>query len=146
MNSEQINKILKRHLRHNFRGVYPSDKIPIPKGPFPYAIIVNTDKSGGPGKHWQALWIKSADNVDFFDSFGNDASGTIKDFLSNFKNVEKNNNKIQLDFEISCGPYVIYFILSRFRGISLINTVKSLLQQQFPDAFVKFYVHNLIKL
>src|SRR5882724_11846393 len=144
MDSEQINIILKRHLRHYFRGVYASDKIPFPKAPFPYAIIVNTDKSGEPGKHWQAIWIKSASSVEFFDSFGNEATGKIKEFLKIFSNVEKNNRKIQLNFEISCGPYVIYFIVNKFRGLSLNQIIRNLKRQQFPDTFVKFFVHNLI--
>jgi hypothetical protein len=146
MDSEQINKILKRHVRHCFRGVYASDTIPFPKGPYPYALIVNTDKSGEPGKHWQAIWIKSASSVDFFDSFGNEATGKIKNYLKMFKNVEKNKIKIQLNYEISCGPYVIYFIINRFRGLSITQIVRNLKRQQFPDTFVKFFVHNLIKL
>jgi hypothetical protein len=146
MNSEQINKILKRHLRHYFRGVYASDTIPSPKEPFPYAIIVNTDKAGQPGEHWQAIWIESLSRVEFFDSFGNEASGNIRNFLQNFKTIKQNKKKIQLNLEISCGPYVIYFLIFRFRGISLIQIVKNLKKQLFPDTFVKFFVHSLIKL
>jgi hypothetical protein len=146
MNSNQINKILKRHLRQYFRGVHASDAIPMNSAPYPYAVVVNTDKMGNPGEHWQAIWILSPDKVEFFDSFGNAPKGNIKTFIQKFKKNEKNAIKLQKNFEISCGPYVIYFLINRFRGHSLKTIVKNLHKQIFPDVFVKFFVHNLLKL
>jgi hypothetical protein len=146
MNSLQINKILKRYLRQYFRGVHASDGIPPLSGPYPYAVVVNTDKAGEPGKHWQAIWILSDIHAEFFDSFGNDPKGNIKMFIQKFKKVEKNTIKLQKNFEISCGPYVIYFLINRFRGYSLKTIVNNLHKQIFSDVFVKFFVHILLKL
>jgi len=146
MNSIQINKILKRHLRQYFRGVHASDAIPSVSEPYPYALVVNTDKAGEPGKHWQAVWILSDIHAEFFDSFGNDPKGHIKMFIQKFKKVENNKIKLQKNFEISCGPYVIYFLINRFIGHSLKRIVYTLNKQMLPDVFVKFFLYNLLKL
>jgi len=146
MNSIQINKILKRHLQQYFRGVHASDAIPSVSEPYPYALVVNTDKAGEPGEHWQAIWVLSPKKVEFFDSFGNEPKGNIKIFIQKFKKNEKNTIKLQKNFEISCGPYVIYYLINRFKGHSLQKIVNNLHKQIFPDVFVKFFVHNLLKL
>jgi len=146
MNSLQINKILKHYLRQYFRGVYASDAIPPLSAPYPYALVVNTDIAGEPGEHWQAIWILSDIHAEFFDSFGNEPKGNIKLFMHTFKKIEKNVKKLQKNFEISCGPYVRYFLINRFMGNSLQKIVNNLHKQIIPDVFVKFFLHNLLKL
>ena len=146
MNSLQINKILKRHLRQYFRGVHASDAIPKVSPPYPYALVVNTDKTGQPGEHWQAIWISSSGSAEFFDSFGNAPKGNIKLFMQQFIKLEINKIKLQENFEISCGPYVIYFLINRFRGLSLRKIAINLNRQIYPDTFVKLFIHNLLKL
>jgi hypothetical protein len=145
MDSHQIDVILSKVLgKKRFRGVYASDKIPTLVGPFPYGLVINTDKEGQPGKHWQALWAMSANHVEFFDSFGDAPRGPIKEFLSDKKKVMKNKTKVQANYEISCGPFVIYYLIQRSKGHSIIDIVNKLFKNKFIDTFVKLFVSNLL--
>ena len=52
--------------------------------------------------------------------------------------------KIQNNYEISCGPYVIYFLINRFKVVSFKKIIKTLKKYKYSDSFVKFYVYNLL--
>jgi hypothetical protein len=145
MNNHQINKILKRVMGEHFRGVFPRDGLPPILGPFPYGLVVNTDKLGAPGRHWQAIWMHSSTTAEFFDSFGDEPKGEIKTYLANL-NLIKNNKKIQANYEISCGPFVIYYLLQKMRRKTLEKVVKYLSNRKFVDTYVKLFVNSLLKL
>ncbi|GBN88411.1 hypothetical protein AVEN_170569-1 [Araneus ventricosus] len=70
MNGNEIHFILSRdpYTSPLFRGVFSSDTIPMLKEKS--AIVVNADKSSEPGSHWLAFY-QEADDIDFFDSYGN---------------------------------------------------------------------------
>ena len=54
-----------------FQGVFSSDQLPKRPSVFPYAIIVNTDISTGPGKHWVSFYFESKSSIpEYFDSYG----------------------------------------------------------------------------
>jgi len=144
MNSDQINIILKRTLgRRHFRGVFASDNIPALMGPYPHGLVVNTDKMGEKGRHWQAIWANSPTNVEFFDSFGDAPSGQIKKYLEGFS-VTKNKKRVQANYEISCGPFVIYYLIKKCTGLSMKEIVNALSRKKFVDAHVKLFVQTLI--
>jgi hypothetical protein len=144
MDSHQIDVILSKVLgKKRFHGVFPSDKIPMLMGPFPFGLVINTDKEGQPGKHWQALWATSTNQVEFFDSFGDAPRGPIEEFLSD-KKVIKNKTKVQANYEISCGPFVIYYLIQKSSGLQMIDIVNKLLKKKFVDTFVKLFVSNLL--
>jgi hypothetical protein len=149
MDSNQIDAILSQILgRRRFRGVYPSDRIPFFRAaPFPYGLVINTDIQGQPGKHWQAIWVLSQERVEFFDSFGDGPRSLIKNYLNNhFKIINENKKKVQKDYEISCGPFVIYFLVKRSRdNKSMDEIVMGLMKKnKFSDAYVKLFVHSLV--
>jgi hypothetical protein len=145
MNNHQIEVILKRVMGKKFRGVFPSDIIPPIAPPYPYGFVVNTDKQSEPGRHWQAIWMLSPDSAEFFDSFGEEPRGTIKHFLA-AKKIIKNNKKVQASYEISCGPFVVYFLTLRSKGQTMEKIVARLGRHKFVDSFVKLFVSNLTKL
>ena len=94
MNSLQLAKILHRspYTKRNFIGVFSVDKLPIKIKKFPACLVINTDKSGKPGKHWVAMHIKNSWTAEFFDSFGRAPQWEIQKWLLNrmFKNVDWN--------------------------------------------------------
>lgn len=148
MNSEQISQILNRALGPKiFGGVYAANEIPqkFLQGPFPNMFVVNTDKYGQPGKHWQAIFILGKNKLEFFDSFGEAPVGDISNFTKNFPNLKVNKVRVQANYELSCGPHVIYFLINRSRGISFENIIKALTDNKFKDTYVKFFVHSLVK-
>jgi hypothetical protein len=145
MNNHQIEVILKKAMGKKFRGVFASDLIPPIAPPFPYGLVVNTDKQSEPGRHWQAIWMLSPNSAEFFDSFGEEPHGTIKNFLTT-KKIIKNMKKVQANYEISCGPFVVYYLTLRSKGQTMEKIVARLTRHKFVDTFVKLFVSNLSKL
>ena len=122
-----------------FIGVYPSDTaIPTLKN-YPRGFVVNTDPIGQPGKHWQAVWVVNSASAEFFDSFGDEPKENLKKYLKKYKNVLK-NTKIQNDY----GPFVIYFLINRFKNIHFKNIIKTHKKYKYSDSFVKLFVFNLL--
>jgi hypothetical protein len=111
MNTLEINNVLKYY--KNFKGVYPLDKIPnINKG----SIIINTDVSSGPGKHWVAITINSR-NSEYFDSFGLPPIHVhIIKFLNKFDGYCYNNITLQNINSTTCGNYCVVYVSLRCRG------------------------------
>ena len=145
MNSDQLTSILRGALGSKFKGVYAADATLPQATSYPYGFVVNTDPSSKPGKHWQAIWCVNNAEAEFFDSFGDPTMrDNIKNYLSKYKKIEKNLKKIQKNYETSCGPHVVYFLLKRNLGVSFRNIINSLENRQFADVFVKFFVSNLI--
>jgi hypothetical protein len=144
MNSDQIHTILHRILGPRlFHGVYPADGIPSPTTTFPYGIVVNTDKEGQPGKHWQAIWMLSHNKAEFFDSFGDPPRGAIAEYFKGI-DISVNNKKVQANYEISCGPFVIYYLVQRARGLRMGDIIARLLRNKFVDTYVKLFVQSLL--
>jgi hypothetical protein len=148
MNSIQINNILKSNRKSSrcFKGVFASNNIEVKDDEkFPIAIVANTDKMGEKGTHWVAFFIKNKNNIEYFDSFAEKPNNDIEKFLGKFENVKVNSKKIQSYFDISCGPYVIYFIVERCKGVTFESIIRKLYNKNpYADSFVKLFVHNLI--
>ena len=144
MNSNDIEKILSNLMKQFFRGVYPSDARFPHQAPYPFGFVVNTDPYGSIGKHWQAIWVVNNNNVEFFDSFGDEPKGNVKSFLNKFTKNIKNTKKIQSNNEISCGPFVMYYLLQRTLGTPFQNIINTLRKYPYKDSFVKLFVYNLI--
>jgi hypothetical protein len=144
MNSLQIKKILQNNRYSNtcFKGVYPSNNIPT-FSDFPYCLIANTDRYGEPGTHWIGIYVKNSNKAEYFDSFGEEPNKDISTYLKQFKNVDKNNSKIQSIYDNSCGAHVIYFIMQKCQGKQFKNIIDEL-NNPYSDAFVKLFVYDLI--
>jgi hypothetical protein len=148
MNSDQIDRILQRTMGSSrFAGVFAADTIPQPRAHrFPYGVVVNTDKMGGAGLHWQAIWMLGPKRAEFFDSFGDEPPPTIaRYFHTNHIHVKiKNKKKIQANYEVSCGPFVIYYLVQRARGARMSEIVARLARNKFVDTYVKLFVSSLL--
>jgi hypothetical protein len=121
-------------------GVYPSDRIPRTIARFPTSFVINSDKFGESGEHWLGIFIPNRFSVEYFDTFARQkAPAPIDRFLKLFPKQLRNPKKIQLDFETSCGPHVIYFIIQRSRGRDFGQIMSDLHRHRFPDGFVKLF-------
>ena len=144
MNSLQIDSILSKnsHTKKLFRGVYGSDTIK-QFHTYPYTLVVNTQKISQPGEHWVGIYVKNANDIEYFDSFGEPPNNEIQKFTKNFKNIKINSKKLQSDFDNSCGPFVIYFIVQRSRGKKF-DTIVNRLFDPYNDSFVKMFIFKMI--
>jgi len=108
----QLEKVGKKLFSVQFKGVYPSDKIPKLNDLAPYCIL-NLDKSKEPGSHWIALCkVKDRNECLFYDSFGRSHTEIMKNlkFSGNgrIKNTELDPE--QKILEQNCGQRCLAFI------------------------------------
>lgn len=106
-------------------------------------VIANTDKSGGPGKHWVAFYFNESGHDEFFDSLGNTAE------YYNFGHVLRkpylrNRNRLQDFGSDTCGQYCIYYVVCRYVGMSLKDIVNtfSVRDLEMNDRFVRTFVNT----
>ena len=113
MNSQQIDKILKRRCRGKFLGVFSKDTLPtrLPSQR-PLLLVCNTDKKSRPGKHWIAIYLDIDESGEYFDSFGRPPKKSFKHFLN--KNCVRwniNSRQIQSASSYFCGQYCVFYCL-----------------------------------
>ena len=148
MNANELRKVLAINwrVRREFRGVYPSDRLPkfIVNGQA-HAFIINTDPHNKPGEHWVALYITSFGKCIYFDSFGIPPFiPAIQNFISrNSLNMTYNRLVLQPFSSLKCGLYCIYFIYKMCYGYGLYE----LLQPFNPESPTHndMIIHHLIR-
>lgn len=148
MFSAEINKVLSRDsvTKSFFRGCFPADRIPY-LNDFPYCMVVNTDCAGSPGTHWTALYVDSANHIEYYDSFGAwPPPLEISEYLDKFKFVKLNQLKLQSDRAASCGRHVIYFLRRRCSGLAFSEIIKNFVDcKSNPDELVNSYLHSFLE-
>ena len=147
MNSIQLESILRNNkfTKRNFLGVFAADNLPKNVKRFPHCFIANTDPQWQRGEHWVALWIPNSKNAEYFCSLGEEPNASFQSYLSQFKNVLKNNKQIQGTTENTCGHYCIYFLVSRASGHSFAQILDTLWRTRaMADMLVKFFVRHLM--
>ena len=151
MYSNEISKILGRNpvTCRYFIGCYPADRIPERYNVYPYCFVANMDCSGWVGSHWIAIFVKSQDVAEYYDSLGRwpPLSPYIIAFLRKFRVVESNREPLQSEYSKSCGKHVIYFLYMRCSGtISTISDLNTYFHKckQSPDEIVNAFVRHLM--
>lgn len=150
MDTAQLETILStdKITRLQFRGVFPSDRLPHRLTHYPSAFVANVDPSSQPGSHWIAFYFDGKQQGEFWDSYGQPPeiySSDIVDFLNNnSKRWTKNNRMLQsLDSNV-CGQFCIYYLVHRCRGFSM-NSIVSRFDKKntrLNDAIVFEFVHR----
>ena len=104
--------------RDFFEGVYPLDYLSEIEHA-PNMIIVNTDPSYKPGKHW-LLFYRDQDTYEMFDSLGRDITvyppeiaHFVNKFCSQLKYVSVRLQPINSSL---CGHYCLYYAYHRCNG------------------------------
>ena len=101
-----------RLLGREFKGVYPSDQIPVLNELKKYAII-NLDRSTEPGSHWVAIAYRD-NKILVYDSFGRK---TVKIMPALFRSgngsaiFDTENDPEQDAKESNCGARAVAFLL-----------------------------------
>jgi len=107
------------------RYVFPLDLLPKFNHDRQY-MIINTEASHLPGKHWVSIYFPRDSKAEFFDSLGQCPS-SYSHFILNFliENAPKgfiyNRKRIQKPFSISCGIYCLFFLYFRNRNVSFVK-------------------------
>lgn len=112
------------HRRRDFGGVYPINRIPIPLLRTPKGIVVNMDKSWGPGTHWVAVYLPKIGPAYYFDPFGGYPPDEIIIFMernSKFGWIY-NKKKMQGNLSSLCGLYCVKFLKSCPNYTKFLNT------------------------
>jgi hypothetical protein len=98
--------------KKDFLGCFPLDRLPPFPTKFPKSIIINTDKSTLPGKHWVAL-VLTEKKCYYFDSFGMPLiEENIKKYLEpHYQTITYSGMRIQDSSSSYCGPFCVCFVL-----------------------------------
>ncbi|MBM3938634.1 MAG: hypothetical protein FJ333_08300 [Sphingomonadales bacterium] len=104
-----------------FEGIFSYDTIPkhFKNRNF---IIVNTDISSGPGKHWFCI-VKNNGMIECFDSLG--VTTAKQSFLRNhfairgITHVTFNVTPVQPLDSTLCGQFVLYFLFERYHNLDM---------------------------
>lgn len=135
--NELINAIKKVIFKKYFGGIFAIDNLP-KKIYDKHFIIVNTDISEGPGKHWFTL-VRLKNTIEYFDSLGVDKQK--QDFICSHFNITGISyvalNKTQLQPLTSslCGEYVLFYLFERYHNLDL--DFDELLNQIFSENFMQ---------
>ena len=115
MNTRQLERILRRHLRRIYTGVYAEDELPI-VNQRPLAIIINTEPSESSGQHWTALYIRRGGFAEFLDTRGVPPDAPVLRYLRRMalRGFVYNRRAIQSPVTTVCGMYCADFLISRY--------------------------------
>lgn len=128
MNNHQLTSLAQKCVELNsgiFQGVYAANELPqcLRRDSFiatDRAYIVNTDKKGGTGMHWVAIYIpaKESELVEYFDSYGLVPYITyINSFIGLPDNyVFYNDITLQAPLSSVCGQYSLFYVCLRACG------------------------------
>lgn len=138
LSDKEIDEIMEEKVSEaasdSFRGVYSYDELdeiedlPLDE---PSSLVINLDRSSGPGTHWVALWIDprpKTRSVEYFDSFGEEPPKRLAEKIqqlakNNFDDLPEllkfktNGVKRQSVSSPNCGFFAIEFISKRADGI-----------------------------
>lgn len=146
----EINEMMMPYRKKGFLGTIAADEIPklLPKVGFrkKVSFIMNTDKSSGPGKHWQGINI-TPETIEFYDSFGDpptkqfmkDIEPLIKQIHPNkYLKFVQNKIKVQDDRTSNCGYFSVKWLQDRLDGKPFIDAVKTSRTRQAEKNIQKF--------
>ena len=146
MNTLQLEEIMKRDRMGGlyFRGVYAADQFLHQKvNKYSSGYIVNTDPINKEGRHWVAIHIDENGRGEFFCSYGNSPKmyNFDKWLDKNTTSWTFNTKRMQGTTSSVCGHYCVFYLLHRFRKISL-----TCLQNMFTEDYAlnDILVNNFI--
>jgi len=104
MNTEEIDRILRRHVR-DFDGVFSTDTLPEKSR----LLFCDTDASDKPRRHWICMHFKNG-RGEYFDSFGRRPTANFERYLNRHCSSWTFNRR-QLQSVISNFVDIIVFII-----------------------------------
>ena len=131
MNAEQIESILRldQNISKNFAGVFAADILPSNLSNLPKFLIVNSDVHSEPGQHWLAMYIPEQGPPEFFDSLGLSPKHYLASFeqflIKHGPQYIYSNKRLQNYGSDTCGLYVLYYVILRCSGCSMLDIVNN---------------------
>ena len=115
-----INKNANDATKSAFLGIFASNKLPSKIVKFPILLIVNSDASNLPGRHWRAVYISKNLHGEIFDPMGMPINITLERWINRLTiKWIRTLNIIQDPLSASCGAFVLHFILHRLHEQTL---------------------------
>ena len=149
MNTSQLECCIKCDtvLSASVVGVFAADSLPVHLPNQPFGLIVNTDRSFNPGRHWCAIYSDAHRHMEFFDSYGRvpeENSVFISRWLDNkAKTQDYNRRLLQSNQSTVCGLYCLLYLRQRLCGGSLDLFIQSFgTKLEINDE----YVENIVSL
>ena len=122
MNTEEIDRVLRQTCTKRFDGVFSADNLPEKTR----LLLVNTDPSHRPGRHWVCMYVDNDGYGEYFDSFGDPPTANFERYLNRHCSSWKcNRGQLQSVISRFCGHYCIYYCMLRSRGVDMCKIVSS---------------------
>lgn len=129
-----------------FCGTFACDMIPTITSNI--SLIINTDPSSKPGKHWIAVYT-SINTFYFFDSFGRSIEQFAEPFRSYMRqasagfNVRTSSHNLQFILSDTCGYWCIFWIYCKFSGVKILEFFsKDNFQNEIILKDIMYYLTN----
>jgi len=114
VNTEQIDRVIRRHLK-DFDVVFSVDTLP----DNPRLLVANTDPAHRPGQHWIAICIKDGCG-EFFDSLGRRPSVDFERYMNRHcSSWIFNDRQLQSVTSKFCVHYCICYCVFRRIGVDM---------------------------
>jgi len=108
-----------------FRGVFSINNMPTVLPKPPSFIIMNTDTTHLPGKHWKVLFIDKNYCGEIFDSLALPNCDYVTRFMNRHsRKWIRNALAYQHPLSSTCGAYALYFVMQRLHYDSLHDICK----------------------
>ena len=123
MNTQNLEKMVRRICRNRFSGVFPSNHLPLWRSKC-LLFIANTEDCTRKGEHWISIYIDEDANGEYFDSFGQPPNTIFKNYMDyNCKTWIYNGRKLQSVISDVCGHYCVFYCAYRCKGFSMQSIV-----------------------
>ena len=145
MDTLDLNHLLRNQT--GFLGTFPRDQLPKRIKRRPSGIIINTDASDAPGRHWVAIYHSRDGCAEYFDSFG--LPPLYKEIIAflNDNNYGWIYNTVTLQ-DISsdtCCIYAALYLKSRLAGGSNVQFLSQFTKYAKVNDLIVPYVYLMTK-
>ena len=141
-----INCYADSETKQAFVGVFAINTLPNQVHHLPLLLIVNTDASNLPGRHWKVAYISEERQGEIFDSLVTPVNILLEQWMNKFSNKWIMSSKtIQHPLSPSCGAYALHFVLSRLHCKDLqsyVNQFSPTLSEN--ENFIKKFMESII--
>jgi len=121
MNTEEIDRVLKRTCAEDFDGVFSADNLPEK----PRLLVINTDPADRPGRHWVCMSVNNG-RGEYFDSFGRPPTANFERYLNRHcSSWIFNDRQLQSVVSRFCGHYCIHYCMLSSRDVDMRRIVSS---------------------
>ncbi len=148
MNTLQIEKILKEdpYTSRLLAGVFARDQLPKTLC-YPCIWVVNNQPISKEGEHWTCAYFTADNKGEYFDSYGLAPKGPLKRYMENHTTHWRwNGTRLQGLLSSSCGPFCLYFLLHRCRGILMKDIIEQFKGIQDKDEYVTTFINDYVNL